>query len=148
LCDYAASNRNGGASSGDGLVQCTYDHPERLVRIGDVTNGMSNTLMVGEKRMNLGMFGQDMQDDNQGYSVGFDEDTMRCTNLAPGQDYVKLGGYTDTGHLEFGSSHVGGFNAVFADGSVHNISYGIPVAIFKRIGNFQNRQAIGGGEWW
>jgi prepilin-type N-terminal cleavage/methylation domain-containing protein len=76
LCDYAASNRNGGTNSGDGLVQCTYGHPERLVRAGEVTNGMSNTLMVGEKRMNLGMFGQDMQDDNQGYSVGFDEDTI------------------------------------------------------------------------
>src|SRR5262249_40948597 len=61
LCDYAASN-----NEGTGVVRQFLG-----VRIGEITDGTSNTLMLGEKRLNLAFLGQPQPDDNQGYTTGF-----------------------------------------------------------------------------
>ena len=92
LMDYAASNNNNEDDHpGTGIVQLTYEpdnapadkkYWSNIVRRRDIANGLSNTLMVGEKRLNLGEMGQQQQDDNQGYSVGFDQDTLRHTTAA------------------------------------------------------------------
>jgi prepilin-type processing-associated H-X9-DG protein len=37
--------------------------------------------------------------------------------------------------FQFGSAHPAGMNAVFADGSVHNIKYGIEPQVFNALGN-------------
>ena len=42
----------------------------------------------------------------------------------------------------FGSVHPGGFNAVFADGSVHVISYEIDPMLFNYLGDRMDGQAI------
>src|SRR5262249_27779561 len=124
LCDYAAANREE-----TGIIRETYR--KRLVRLADVTNGTSQTLMVGEKRMNLTNLGRNHQDDNQGYSVGFDEDTVRSTDAVrnpawrPAPDFRGSSNYGDQGRYAFGSSHHGSFQAVFADGAVHNVSHNI-----------------------
>jgi prepilin-type processing-associated H-X9-DG protein len=34
----------------------------------------------------------------------------------------------------FGSAHAAGFNCVFADGSVHSISYDVPIDMFNSLG--------------
>jgi prepilin-type processing-associated H-X9-DG protein len=36
--------------------------------------------------------------------------------------------------LAAGSAHAGGFNAVFADGSVHSINYGIDIIVYNSLG--------------
>jgi type II secretory pathway pseudopilin PulG len=145
LCDYAASNRSSttDGNAGTGVVRMTYGKPENIIKARDVTNGLSNTLMVGEKRMNLAHLGQQQQDDNQGYAVGFDEDTVRYHFVAPLPDEnIVGGGYGEDGHVEFGSSHVAGFNAVFADGSVHRISYTIPASVLTQMGDIANKTPI------
>jgi prepilin-type N-terminal cleavage/methylation domain-containing protein len=143
-CDYAASNLDG-----TGMVRETYGKPENLIRVRDITNGMSNTLMVGEKRMNLFKLGQNQQDDNQGYSVGVDRDTMRYTNAdyPPGQDYSKDGDYNADGLQRFGSSHVSNFHAAFGDGAVHAINYTIAPAVFSQLGDIHNQKPIAAGDW-
>jgi prepilin-type N-terminal cleavage/methylation domain-containing protein len=144
-CDYAASNLDG-----TGIVRSTLDLPENLVRASDIGNGMSNTLMVGEKRLNLHNLGGNMKDDNQGYAVGYDRDTVRYTgqDYPPGPDFSRAGPYEDDGGLRFGSSHVGSSHAVFADGAVHTISYGIAPKVFNQFGDIKNRDPIPGGDWW
>jgi prepilin-type N-terminal cleavage/methylation domain-containing protein len=144
LCDYAASNLGT-----TGVVQETYT-TRNLVRLTDVANGMSNTLMVGEKRMNTFMLGQNMEDDNQGYSTGFDEDNVRYADTAhpPGRDFSHNGGYNDVGGQRFGSAHANGFQAVFGDGAVRTISYDINPTIFSYLGNITNRNPIpNNGDW-
>ena len=131
LCDYAASNKEG-----TGVVRQFTG-----VRIADITDGTSNTLMVGEKRLNIGLLGQKQPDDNQGYTVGFNLDTVRKTTRPPAQDYSAPVG--DGGGL-FGSSHPSRFNAVFADGSVRGVSYGIDPTLFKYLGSRADGQVVSG----
>jgi prepilin-type processing-associated H-X9-DG protein len=100
-------------------------------------DGTTATLMVAEKRLNLSFLGQWQEDDNEGYSAGWDEDTIRRTGAQPAPDYGAPSG--DGGEL-FGSSHSGIFNAVFADGSVHPISYTIDKKVFGYLGHITDGQ--------
>jgi prepilin-type N-terminal cleavage/methylation domain-containing protein len=151
LCDYAASNRgpsDDSEVSGNGIVRITYNTPANLIRVDQVTNGLSNTLMAGEKRVNRATLGQQEKDDNQGYSVGFDQDSVRCVTLPPLPDAnLPSGTYNDTGHSRFGSAHLVGFNAVFGDGSVRMISYAIPVEVLAQLGDIGNTNPIPAGDW-
>jgi prepilin-type N-terminal cleavage/methylation domain-containing protein len=155
LCDYAASNLNkDNPDLATGIVRRTYNRPQNLVRMVDVTNGLSNTLAVAEKRMELSKIaaGLECEDDNQGYSVGYDEDTVRYTDdpkRPPAPDYWgNVKDYSDVGNQAFGSSHQGIFQAAFADGSVHAISYSINFATFKAMGDIHNKTPISNnGDW-
>jgi hypothetical protein len=121
LCDYAASNLEG-----TGVVRQIEP-----VRIAEITDGTSNTLLVGEKRLNLAFLGQPQHDDNEGYTCGWDQDTVRRTNRPPAPDFFGVG----DGQRRFGSSHPGQFNSVFSDGSVRGIRYGIRVRMFRLLGD-------------
>jgi prepilin-type N-terminal cleavage/methylation domain-containing protein len=133
LCDYAGSNWEG-----TGIVQ-----QFQVTRIADITDGMSTTLLVGEKRLNLTHLGEDQPDDNEGYTCGFDEDTIRRTDAAPAPDYFGSG----AGGMLFGSSHPSLFNTVFADGGVRPISYSIDPVVFQNLGNMHDGQAIDGTDF-
>jgi prepilin-type N-terminal cleavage/methylation domain-containing protein/prepilin-type processing-associated H-X9-DG protein len=130
LCDYAASNREG-----NGVVQRF-----KPLRFRDITDGTSHTLLAGEKRMNLAFLGQPQDDDNEGYSSGWNEDVIRKTGDPPAPDYIGVG----DGDKLFGSSHRGVFNMLFADGAVKPLSYSINNKVFARLGNRSDRQATPG----
>jgi prepilin-type N-terminal cleavage/methylation domain-containing protein len=134
LCDYAASN-----SEGTGVVK-RYD-PNR---IADVTDGTSNTLLVAEKRLNLTKLGQIQEDDDIGYTSGWNPDTIRSTNTAPAPDYRGGLSSSDTGQNLFGSSHPGVINAVLTDGSVRTIRYSVSPRVFGFLGNKSDGQVIDG----
>jgi prepilin-type N-terminal cleavage/methylation domain-containing protein len=129
LCDYAASNKEG-----TGVVR-----QFTAVRIAEITDGTSHTLVVGEKRMNRALLGTKQQDDNQGYTVGFNDDTIRKTSKPPAPDYFAPSG--DGGNL-FGGPHPGVFNTVFADGAVHPLNFSIDKNIFKRLGDKADGQYV------
>jgi prepilin-type N-terminal cleavage/methylation domain-containing protein/prepilin-type processing-associated H-X9-DG protein len=130
LSDYAASNKEG-----TGAVRQFLP-----VHLAEITDGLSNTLLVAEKRLNLFHLGQPQEDDNQGYTAGFNLDTVRKTHRAPAPDYRARFG--DGGGL-FGSSHPGRFNALFCDGSVRGISYTIPKKLFRLLGQKDDGKPVG-----
>jgi prepilin-type N-terminal cleavage/methylation domain-containing protein/prepilin-type processing-associated H-X9-DG protein len=134
LCDYAASNYEE-----TGVMR--YMWPTRMA---DITDGTSNTLLVGDKRMNLALLGRPQKDDDTGYATGFDFDVIRKTDQPPAPDYRAP---TGDGGGVFGSSHLGRFNAVFADGSVHSLSYSIDPTVFSFLGNKSDGQAISGNNY-
>jgi prepilin-type N-terminal cleavage/methylation domain-containing protein/prepilin-type processing-associated H-X9-DG protein len=133
LCDYAASNYEE-----TGVVR--YQQPTRMA---EVTDGTSNTLLVAEKRLNLGFLGQRQNDDDTGYASGFDKDVVRYTTRAPAPDYRATSG---DGDLRFGSSHPGRFNAALVDGSVRPISYSIDPTTFRFLGHKSDGQVIAGND--
>jgi prepilin-type N-terminal cleavage/methylation domain-containing protein len=135
-CDYAASNR-----SQTGIVRPVHD-PKYPVRMSHVRGGLSNTLLVAEKQINLNKMDVNHINDNQGYAVGFDEDTVRQTDQEPRPDYSGSAAYTDNDGYRFGSSHLGGFEGVMGDGSVRSFSYSINPALFNQIGDIRARAAL------
>jgi prepilin-type N-terminal cleavage/methylation domain-containing protein len=129
LCDYAASNKDG-----TGVVQQVTPN-----RMADITDGTSNTLMLSEKRLNRAFLGQGAQDDNQGYTAGWNNDTVRKTSRPPAPDYRAPFG---DGLGMFGSSHTAGINATLADGSVRLIPFAISRRTFALLGNKADGQPL------
>lgn len=101
--------------------------------ISDVKDGTSNTFILGEKRMNVAMLGKMVANDNEGYTCGWNHDTVRYTNRVHLPDFRDPGG--DPGDDRFGSSHSGGVAYGICDGSVRFISFSIDLETFKRLGN-------------
>ncbi len=134
LCDYAASNLEG-----TGVVR-----QYKPVAIAEITDGLSNTLMVSEKRLNLRYLGQPQGNDYIGYTAGWENDTVRSTDQTPRPDYS---GDDDGREDLFGASHPGRFNAAFADGSVHSISYSINPTVFGYLGNKRDGQVISDSDY-
>jgi prepilin-type N-terminal cleavage/methylation domain-containing protein/prepilin-type processing-associated H-X9-DG protein len=129
LCDYAAANKEG-----TGVVRQASP-----TRFATITDGTSNTLMLSEKRLNLRYLGTKQPDDNQGYTAGFNYDTMRKTTRPPLPDYTAQVG---DGAGLFGSSHTGGLNICLADGSVRFISYAISRQTWNLLGNASDGQPL------
>jgi len=134
LCDYAASNREG-----TGVVRRFLP-----TRTTEITDGTSVTLMVAEKRLNRRFLGQPQDDDNEGYTVGWNSDTIRKTSLPPKFD---LNEPTGDGDNLFGSAHPSRMNAVFADGSVRVVSYSISRRRFSALGNKSDGRVVSGDDF-
>ena len=84
-------------------------------------------------------------DDDIGYTSGWDQDTIRTTDRPPAPDYRGEFSSKATGQLLFGSSHPGALNAVMTDGSVRVIKYSIDPRTFKLLGNKADGMILSGG---
>jgi prepilin-type N-terminal cleavage/methylation domain-containing protein/prepilin-type processing-associated H-X9-DG protein len=111
-----------------------------------IPDGTSNTLLVGEKLVNIPTMGGSPDDftDNESWAgPGFaDADIMRgCLKIAktnPARYYTPVRDThdpipDDAGlHYRFGSAHSSGINAVFCDGSVRHIRFEVDSVVFMR----------------
>jgi prepilin-type N-terminal cleavage/methylation domain-containing protein len=116
-----------------------------------ITDGTSNTLLVGEKQQNPKNFGGSGGDnepwpnsgwDQDEYRIGsatwfpqsdFEYDTGRPAGTTPAPPEVGTGAGGTFWSSRFGSSHAGAFNAVLVDGSVRSISYNVDAETFRRL---------------
>jgi len=133
-CDYAGSggvNGNGDVLKEQGAIVRNEVKAQRSLTLVKVIDGTSNTMLFGEKRLNVGRLNNFQGDDNEGYTSGWDHDTIRWTAGAPAADYVDSNG--GEGGQVFGSSHTGGFVAAMADGSVKFLRYSLPLDTFRAL---------------
>ncbi len=122
------------------------DYAPDPTRPAQIIDGSSKTLMIGEKFVRSDLYEGGSYSDDQGWTDGWDPDTVRSTCIPPFQDsdgtafsFLPLNGTTDyfgenADVVYFGAVHSGGINAVFADGSVHTIGYEIDPVAFNRLG--------------
>jgi len=142
--DQLADQLDGGSPTAAPPAPFTYTgicFVRSKVRMAEITDGTSNTFMVGEKHLSVQNYrtGADLAD-NENLYVGFDNDMYRSANNtstgAVGNIRFPPRSDSRTADLRtFGSAHPGGFNAVLCDGSVRNISYNIDVNTFMGLGN-------------
>jgi prepilin-type N-terminal cleavage/methylation domain-containing protein len=101
-----------------------------------VKDGMSNTMLIGEKWLRVTTYRTGSWYDDRGWTDGWDPDIMRCTCVAPAADSDDA----DTHRIspfpfKFGSAHAAGFNTCLADGSVRFLSFGVDLVVFNRLGD-------------
>jgi prepilin-type N-terminal cleavage/methylation domain-containing protein/prepilin-type processing-associated H-X9-DG protein len=111
--------------------------------IGGLPDGTSNTIAAAEKCLPPAVHGTDGGDNERWNNSGWDEDNIRyhfppMSDTDPRALYQggpAPGGGTITSNVwrrYFGSSHTGGMNAVFADGSVRFIRFSVDPIMFMR----------------
>lgn len=134
------------------------------VKFAGITDGTSNTFMIAEKFVRSDVYddtGNPHYSDDRGWSDGWDADTMRLACFLPISDGdstafpadPNLGRYFSDNFsagavsgvynvLHFGSPHKGGINAVFADGSVHTISYDVDLVVFNALASRNGDESV------
>ena len=113
-----------------------------MIRIIDITDGVSNTYLLGEKYINADCYTNGMDvGDNEAAMVGDNEDNSRWSNDSPYQDVP--GG---DARYHFGSAHAGSLNFAFCDGSVHAIFYSIDLSVHQCLGNRKDGVTIDGSK--
>jgi prepilin-type N-terminal cleavage/methylation domain-containing protein len=122
------------------------------VTFASISDGTSNTIAIGERFLEpkeynggwgdgvrRGWVGGNYMNDARTTSIMTGDvpkaSVMLLTNPARDQNLVASQGDIWRSISYFGSAHPAGMNAVFADGSVHNIKYGIDPQVFNALGN-------------
>ena len=111
-------------------------------RMADVTDGTSNSIMAAEKHLPASRHGLDGGDNERWNNAGWDECVLRY-HFPPKSDSDKnvywfndalgpLGTTGTTWRRYFGSSHPGGLNATFGDGSVRFSSFSVDPLVWMR----------------
>jgi prepilin-type N-terminal cleavage/methylation domain-containing protein len=110
----------------------------KKISFPQITDGASKTLLVSEKWVHGNRYDGGGLADNRGWADGWDYDHLRSCMFAPRPDSQGTepdGSVSDPANYPFGSAHSAGLNSVFADGSVHFISYEIDPETFNRLGH-------------
>jgi prepilin-type N-terminal cleavage/methylation domain-containing protein/prepilin-type processing-associated H-X9-DG protein len=169
ICDGDGWNRN--TRDANGAIICAHilnpitpdniDNPwprpvvsyTSYTRFADIVDGLSNTLLIGEKLVRLGHLGQ-KNDGDAAYYSGFGYRTaQRSAGWYPNDHSINpitcLNDPSCSKHLHplgrhpldsttgfdhrFGSWHPGVCNFVFCDGSVHGLSVDIDIETLRRL---------------
>ena len=120
----------------DGVIVRARVNPVR-VTVLMITDGLSNTMVVGEKWVSNQTYQVPTPSDDCGWADGWDPDVIRFTMYAPRSDVDPSGN-----GWSFGNAHPGGVNAVFGDGSVRTIRYDISPELFNRLGHRADGQVV------
>ena len=120
----------------------SFQHTE--FNLKQITDGTSNTYMVGEKSVNPDFYDASTINsvnfgDDQGAWAGDDLDTNRCTDLPPVQDQEGLNSV-----FSFGGPHPGTFQMAMCDVSVRAISYEVDPLIHRALGTRAKGDAVSG----
>ena len=134
MTEYDAKPYHNGMANG-------VTHHMSETTLGQITDGTSKTLCVGEKYLNPDNYftGRDAADDQNiflgidrdvnGYTASLSSSGQPIREFQPRQDQPGL-----SINWTFGSAHQTGMNVVLCDGSGRSIEYGVEAAVFWAMG--------------
>lgn len=119
-------------------------YPGSMVSERDIRDGLSNTIMFGEKYINPEDYDEaNNGGDNESMYIGDNEDIVRWS----GPSYPPM---ADTKGVNtsynWGSAHTGGLNVVLCDGSVRTITYSVDLELLRRVGSKSDNQVVDHGK--
>ncbi len=136
------------------------------IKPGQITDGLSNTLVVSEKVVRSDLYegneppdpdaGAGQVSDDKGWADGWDPDSVRFTGVPPISDddtgvcrnsnpafrRTCIGFEGSIPVLFFGSAHSGGVNAVYADASGRFISFDVDHRVFNSLGTRAGEESL------
>jgi prepilin-type N-terminal cleavage/methylation domain-containing protein len=134
LADYAC-NVGPSASMVGGSFR--LDNPfDKGVRLSKITDGLSNTILIGEKHVPIDYWGQGGWDCST-----YDGDSPQCSSRAGGPGLPLAVSLRDPRWL-YGSAHPTVCNFVFVDGSVHSLSKTLSSGILGLLTNISDGQLL------
>lgn len=116
------------------------------VSFGQIVDGSSNTLVLGEKRLRPSLYEIGEWHDDAGWADGWDPDTMRATICPMAADSDEPETFKGLAYA-FGSAHASGMNAGFADASVRHLNYGIDLELFNKLGHRADEEPLEAGSY-
>ncbi len=135
---------NGGTGNGyDGPLQPILSWGGKAIVPEFITNGTSNVLLIGDKNLPFPLVESSSNcDDDQGWTDGWDNDMIGGSYAWPNVPVPDWGQNYICGDL-WGSVHASGINAVYCDGSVHQVSYSISVSTFAALCSINSGAILG-----
>jgi prepilin-type N-terminal cleavage/methylation domain-containing protein len=121
--DYAVCyGTNFGSTTNDGVFWVNQFYG-RGIRFGEITDGLSNTFLMGEKHVQPATIANNQNNifDANDFCVYASKPAGSVGRVA-GQSFPLALGPTDVNNNQFGSWHSGVVLFVFCDGSVHSLS--------------------------
>jgi prepilin-type processing-associated H-X9-DG protein len=129
--DYTVQIPMGPAVPSNGTFQAV-----RGIRFADISDGLSNTLLVGDKHVPMSA------EAKEPYDCGiYDGHNPACNTRAAGPGFPLANSFTDLGWV-FGSRHPGQCQFVFADGSVRLLNNWMDPAVLGLLAQRNDGQAI------
>jgi prepilin-type N-terminal cleavage/methylation domain-containing protein len=107
------------------------------VRFENITDGLSNTFLAGEKHVQLGNFGVGVLDCSL-----YNGDYWICSSRSAGPNYP-LAADPRAATMSFGSYHPGQCQFVLGDASVRPVNNGTDPNILARLANIADGQPVG-----
>jgi prepilin-type processing-associated H-X9-DG protein len=113
------------------------NHTSSGTKIADITDGTSNTFMIGEKHIQLGSINDPIQD-----GLIYSASEQQTYHRRAGASWPLAINPTVAVNTQFGSWHTGLCQFVFADGSVRGIKNSTPGTTLGFLANKGDGQVI------
>jgi prepilin-type N-terminal cleavage/methylation domain-containing protein len=129
------------STPGDIAYQTGVIYEASTVKIANITDGPSNTYLIGEKHLMVDNYNNGADEgDNETAMIGFNEDICRWAGPNIGSPHQDAPGDQDPNN--FGSAHFSGFGMTFCDGRVRVVSFSIDLTVHGLLANRCDGHAI------
>ena len=129
------------STPGDKAYQSGVIYEASTVRMANITDGPSNTYLIGEKHLIVDNYENGADNgDNENAMMGFNEDICRWSGPSIGSPHQDAP--SDQDENNFGSAHPSGFGMAFCDGRVQVISFSIDLTVHGQLANRTDGHAI------